>query len=164
MIILKTSATISDVFANVIKSGKYEEIIYELMCRSEVVFPSKYQCYQEQAHGECDFLDMVKTKKNSKSASFIRGAVCPIYSEESRRSNAKYENNIRKERDRKEKQKIAAIKANLSDDDFGSDEYIDFDCPNCKYTLSYTKEEILSNDTLACPMCNCEMNVKSILK
>ena len=87
-----------------------------------------------------------------------------IIAEESRRSNAKYENNIRKERDRKEKQKIAAIKANLSDDDFGSDEYIDFDCPNCKYTLSYTKEEILSNDTLACPMCNCEMNVKSILK
>ncbi len=87
-----------------------------------------------------------------------------IIAEESRQSNAKYENNIRKERDRKEKQKIAAIKANLSDDDFGSDEYIDFDCPNCKYTLSYTKEEILSNDTLACPMCNCEMNVKSILK
>ena len=87
-----------------------------------------------------------------------------IIAEESRRSNAKNENNIRKERDRKEKQKIAAIKANLSDDDFGSDEYIDFDCPNCKYTLSYTKEEILSNDTLACPMCNCEMNVKSILK
>ena len=87
-----------------------------------------------------------------------------IIAEESRRSNAKNENNIRKERDRKEKQKIAAIKANLSDDDFGSDEYIDFDCPNCKHTLSYTKEEILSNDTLACPMCNCEMNVKSILK
>ncbi len=87
-----------------------------------------------------------------------------IIAEESRRSNAKYENNIRKERDRKEKQKIAAIKANLSDDDFGSDEYIYFDCPNCKYTLSYTKEEILSNNTLACPMCNCEMNVKSILK
>lgn len=87
-----------------------------------------------------------------------------IVAEESRQSNAKYENNIRKERDRKEKQKIAAIKANLSDDDFGSDEYIDFDCPNCKYTLSYKKEEILSNDTLACPMCNCEMNVKSILK
>ena len=52
MIILKTSATISDVFANVIKSGKYEEIIYELMCRSEVVFPGKYQYNQEQAHGE----------------------------------------------------------------------------------------------------------------
>lgn len=50
MIILKTSATISDDFANVIKSGKYEEIIYELMCRSEVVFPSKYQYNQEQAH------------------------------------------------------------------------------------------------------------------
>ena len=30
MIILKTSATISDDFANVIKFGKYEEIIYEL--------------------------------------------------------------------------------------------------------------------------------------
>lgn len=87
-----------------------------------------------------------------------------IIAEESRQSNAKYENNIRKERDRKEKQKIAAIKANLSYDDFGSDEYIDFDCPNCKYTLSYKKEEILSNNTLACPMCNCEMNVKSILK
>ena len=48
MIILKTSATISDDFANVIKSGKYEEIIYELMCRSEVVFPGKYQYNQEQ--------------------------------------------------------------------------------------------------------------------
>lgn len=50
MIILKTSATISNDFANVIKSGKYEEIIYELMCRSEIVFPSKYQYNQEQAH------------------------------------------------------------------------------------------------------------------
>ena len=70
MIILKTSATISDDFANVIKSGKYEEIIYELMCRSEVVFPSKYQYNQEQAHGECDFVDMVTGEKYDAKLAF----------------------------------------------------------------------------------------------
>ena len=63
MIILKTSSTISDSFAEFIKSGNYEQIIYELMCRSEVTFPNTYKHNQEQSHGECDFVDIATGEK-----------------------------------------------------------------------------------------------------
>lgn len=38
--------------------------------------------------------------------------------------------------------------------------YIDMICPNCKEELSYTKEQLISNEILICPMCNAPIYLK----
>ena len=68
---------------------------------------------------------------------------------------------IKEMRQKKKKQEIAAeCKAksqtpdNLSDDENDEEEYYDVVCAKCKQLLSYTKEEIMGDEQMYCPMCN----------
>lgn len=48
---------------DLIKSGNYEKIILDLMNSSKEIFPSRYTHLDNQAHGECDFVDVVTGEK-----------------------------------------------------------------------------------------------------
>lgn len=48
---------------DIIKSGNYEKIILDLMNASKEIFPSRYTHLDNQAHGECDFVDVVTGEK-----------------------------------------------------------------------------------------------------
>lgn len=48
---------------DLIKSGNYERIILDLMNTSKMIFPSQYIHQENQANGECDFVDVVTGEK-----------------------------------------------------------------------------------------------------
>ncbi len=56
-------STIHNDIKDLIKSGNYEKIILDLMNSSKVIFPSNYIHLDNQAHSECDFVDVVTGKK-----------------------------------------------------------------------------------------------------
>ena len=56
-------STIHNDIKDLIKSGNYERIILDLMNASKTIFPSHYIHQDSQAHGECDFVDVVTGEK-----------------------------------------------------------------------------------------------------
>ena len=56
-------STIYNEVKDIIKSGNYEKIILDLMNASKEIFPSRYTHLDNQAHGECDFVDVVTGEK-----------------------------------------------------------------------------------------------------
>ena len=56
-------STIHNEVKDIIKSGNYEKIILDLMNASKEIFPSRYTHLDNQAHGECDFVDVVTGEK-----------------------------------------------------------------------------------------------------
>jgi len=56
-------STIHQDIKNLIKSGNYERIILDLMNSSKTIFPGSYVHLDNQAHGECDFVDTVTGEK-----------------------------------------------------------------------------------------------------
>ena len=56
-------STIHNDVKDIIKSGNYEKIILDLMNASKEIFPSRYTHLNNQAHGECDFVDVVTGEK-----------------------------------------------------------------------------------------------------
>ena len=56
-------STIHNEVKDIIKSGNYEKIILDLMNASKEIFPSRYTHLNNQAHGECDFVDVVTGEK-----------------------------------------------------------------------------------------------------
>ncbi len=56
-------STIHNDVKDIIKSGNYEKIILDLMNASKEIFPSRYTHIDNQAHGECDFVDVVTGEK-----------------------------------------------------------------------------------------------------
>ena len=56
-------STIHNEVKDIIKSGNYEKIILDLMNTSKEIFPSRYTHLDNQAHGECDFVDVVTGEK-----------------------------------------------------------------------------------------------------
>ena len=56
-------STIQNEVKDIIKSGNYEKIILDLMNASKEIFPSRYTHLNNQAHGECDFVDVVTGEK-----------------------------------------------------------------------------------------------------
>lgn len=46
---------------------------------------------------------------------------------------------------------------------FKESDYVDFRCPHCRETLSFTQENIKIHKTLTCPMCEKEIDAKSLL-
>lgn len=56
-------STIHNEVKDIIKSGNYEKIILDLMNASKEIFPSRYTHLYNQAHGECDFIDVVTGEK-----------------------------------------------------------------------------------------------------
>ena len=56
-------STIHNDVKDIIKSGNYEKIIFDLMNASKEIFPSRYTHLNNQAHGECDFVDVVTGEK-----------------------------------------------------------------------------------------------------
>ena len=62
-LVLKQEISINNTFRKVIQSGNYEKIIFELMNKSKVVFPGKFQKKEEQPDGECDFVNSENKKK-----------------------------------------------------------------------------------------------------
>jgi DNA-directed RNA polymerase subunit RPC12/RpoP len=68
---------------------------------------------------------------------------------------------IKEMRQKKKKQERAAERKaksqtpdNLSDGENDEEEYYDVVCAKCKQLLSYTKEEIMGDEQMYCPMCN----------
>ncbi len=45
------------------QKGRYEEYVFEIMCKSQSVFPGEYRRILNQAHGECDFIDSTNGQK-----------------------------------------------------------------------------------------------------
>lgn len=62
-ILINNIARISDNFKTLIKSGNYEKIILNLMNSSKKLFPNTYKHIMNQSHGECDFIDILTSKK-----------------------------------------------------------------------------------------------------
>lgn len=56
-------STIHNDIKELIKSGNYEKIILDLMNSSKTIFPNAYIHLDNQAHGECDFVDSVTGEK-----------------------------------------------------------------------------------------------------
>lgn len=56
-------STIHNDIKDLIKSGNYEKIILDLMNASKTIFPGHYIHLDNQAHGECDFIDAVTGEK-----------------------------------------------------------------------------------------------------
>ena len=56
-------STIHNDIKDLIKSGNYEKIILDLMNASKTIFPGHYIRLDNQAHGECDFIDAVTGEK-----------------------------------------------------------------------------------------------------
>ena len=56
-------STIHNDIKDLIKSGNYEKIILDLMNASKEIFPGHYIHQDNQAHGECDFIDAVTGEK-----------------------------------------------------------------------------------------------------
>lgn len=56
-------STIHNDVKDIIKSGNYEKIVLDLMNASKEIFPSRYTHLNNQAHGECDFVDVVTGEK-----------------------------------------------------------------------------------------------------
>lgn len=56
-------STIHNDVKELIKSGNYEKIILDLMNSSKIIFPHTYIHLDNQAHGECDFVDSVTGEK-----------------------------------------------------------------------------------------------------
>ena len=56
-------STIHNDIKDLIKSGNYERIILDLMNTSKTIFPSQYIHQDNQANGECDFVDIVTGEK-----------------------------------------------------------------------------------------------------
>jgi len=56
-------AHIAQNIRQLIQAQTYERIICDLMNSSSVVFPHRYQQVTEQAHGECDFVDINNGRK-----------------------------------------------------------------------------------------------------
>ena len=56
-------STIHNEVKDIIKSGNYEKIILDLMNASKEIFPSRYTHLDNQAYGECDFVDVVTGEK-----------------------------------------------------------------------------------------------------
>lgn len=56
-------STIHNDIKELIKSGNYEKIILDLMNSSKTIFPNAYIHLDNQAHGECDFVDSITGEK-----------------------------------------------------------------------------------------------------
>lgn len=62
-ITIYTQATISEKFKRIIQSGNYEKLIYDLLNTSTELFPNGFEYIEQQAHGECDFIDKANGQK-----------------------------------------------------------------------------------------------------
>ena len=82
-----------------------------------------------------------------------------IIAEEYNRKNEKHEKVVEKNNERKQEQRMKAIKANIVNPEISEDEFIDFTCPNCKAELSFTKGQLQSGEELTCPMCDTPISV-----
>ena len=58
-------STIHNDVKDIIKSGNYEKIILDLMNASKEIFPSRYTHLNNQAHGECDFVEDIHARITS---------------------------------------------------------------------------------------------------
>ena len=56
-------STVHSDIKDLIKSGNYERIILDLMNSSKTIFHGSYIHLENQAHGECDFVDAVTGEK-----------------------------------------------------------------------------------------------------
>ena len=56
-------STIHNDIKDLIKSGNYERIILDLMNASKIILPGQYIHQDNQANGECDFVDVVTGEK-----------------------------------------------------------------------------------------------------
>lgn len=56
-------ANVSKSIRELIQAKKCESIILQIMNDSQIVFPSKYDHVESQAHGECDFIDRDSKEK-----------------------------------------------------------------------------------------------------
>ena len=56
-------STIHNDIKDLIKSGNYERIILDLMNASKIILPGQYVHQDNQANGECDFVDIVTGEK-----------------------------------------------------------------------------------------------------
>ena len=63
VIAIDEKVTFSDEIKSIIKSGKYERIVFELMKRSNIIFPNNYFYNEVQSCGECDFVDAITGEK-----------------------------------------------------------------------------------------------------
>ena len=63
---------ISDEFKRIIQGGAYESLILNLMNKSEKLFPHKYKRVENQAHGECDFIDLETFEKYDAKIPFTK--------------------------------------------------------------------------------------------
>ena len=84
-----------------------------------------------------------------------------IIAEQSARNNEKTRKKVQQHEEQQRRDKIKAVINIINDTNISEDTYIDIICPNCKETLSYTKQEITDNKTLICPMCDAEINTSS---
>lgn len=58
MLTFRTVVTIDRSFRDLIKSGAYEQYVFTIISRSEILFPGRTFTYNAtQSHGECDFVD-----------------------------------------------------------------------------------------------------------
>ena len=60
---LYTQVTISEKFKRIIQSGNYEMLIYALLKASTKLFPNDFEYNEQQAGGECDFVDKTSGQK-----------------------------------------------------------------------------------------------------
>ena len=84
-----------------------------------------------------------------------------IIAKQSARNNEKHSKKVQQQQEQQRKDKVKAIKTAINDANVSEDTYIDIICPNCGESLSYTKQELMANKTLICPMCDAEISTLS---
>ena len=53
------------------QNQRYEQYVFHLMEKSNVVFPGEYEIVQEQPHGECDFMEKNTEEKYDAKFPFL---------------------------------------------------------------------------------------------
>ena len=67
-----TQVTIGEDFKKIIQSGNYEKLIYTLLNASTKLFPHNFEYVEQQAKGECDFIDKTNGRKYDAKLPFTR--------------------------------------------------------------------------------------------
>lgn len=69
--IINHEMTVSKEIIKLFQSHRYEQHIFNLMKKSNVVFPGEYEIVQEQSHGECDFIEKNTGEKYDAKLPFL---------------------------------------------------------------------------------------------
>ncbi len=62
---------ISKNFIELFQNQRYEQYVFHLMKKSQIVFPGEYGIVEAQSHGECDFIEKTTGEKYDAKLPFL---------------------------------------------------------------------------------------------